>query len=374
MEVDIADLKVVEYLELSTLAGRHPVLQPLWTGDKWRLWIPGPEGFIEMNPVQAYQSDYLAKQPAGPNDLCIPFVDLMWQRASWPKICPLIASISADFHNFGSSVEKLTFFYGHRKHVRGATAFVKTELEYIFILSRSIFDLVHEAISHIWKSQVTLHDPVAEARRRGAQLPDSFRGMVQKGGALRTDQDLISTYGLPEGLAQAYCDSAPFFMQIRKFRDQIVHLGKDPAHLFDTEKGFCLPKTAYGFGELDFWKPEHSYNENVVSLLPLLAYVVLGTIETCNRIVSALAGQIVLPPELAPGYHVFIRAPHNEALLWLLHISQGGLAWWSERDAWRHQRIEEHAYFLWRDRTGREWWDAMSNWREAERAFELFSD
>lgn len=374
MEVDISELKVVEYLDISMLAGRRPVLQPVWTGDKWRLWIPGPKGLIEMNPVQAYQSDYLAKQPAGPNDLCIPFVDLMWQRASWPKICPLVASIAADFHNFGSSVEKLTFFFEQRKHVRGSTAFVKTELEYIFILSRSIFDLVHEAISHIWESKVTLHDPTIEARRKGAKLSTSFRGMVLKGDALRTPEDLTLTYGFPEGLAQAYAASAPFFTQIRKFRDQIVHLGKDPSQLFDTDKGFCLPKAAYGFGELDFWKPEHSYNDNVVSLLPLLAYVVLGTIETCNNLVNALAAQIVLPPEIAPGYRVFIRAPHNEALLWLLHISQDGLAWWSERDSWRRERIRTYAYFLWQNKTGREWWNAESNWRQAEQAFDLFSN
>lgn len=33
-----------------------------------------------------------------------------------------------------------------------------------------------------------------------------------------------------------------------------------------------------------------------------------------------------------------------------------------------YERILERAYFLWRNRTGSNWWDAESNWHEAERA------
>src|SRR5688572_3677203 len=34
----------------------------------------------------------------------------------------------------------------------------------------------------------------------------------------------------------------------------------------------------------------------------------------------------------------------------------------------RQRRIAERAYFLWESRAGDRWWDATSNWLEAERA------
>lgn len=137
---------------------RMAVPGSLWDGGRWCIWIPGPNGMIELHPTQAYHADYVAHSAAGPNDIVIPFVDLMWQRASWPEICPLISAISADFHNFGTSVEKLTYFFEHRNEVPAVTAFVKTELEYLFTLSRSVFDLLHEAISLIWNSRIRLID------------------------------------------------------------------------------------------------------------------------------------------------------------------------------------------------------------------------
>lgn len=36
--------------------------------------------------------------------------------------------------------------------------------------------------------------------------------------------------------------------------------------------------------------------------------------------------------ELAPGYRVFVRGPHNDALVWVLSVSKGGSPWWSDRE------------------------------------------
>ena len=168
-------------------------------------------------------------------------------------------------------------------------------------------------------------------------------------------------------MATAYEAVTPFFQRIRRFGDAIVHLGKDPDLVFVTERGFCIPLTAYGFGELEFWRPEHKWNEYLISLLPLIAHVVIGTIQACNDLVSAFAEEITLPPQIAPRYRVFFRGPNNEGLLWMLDVAQGAPAWWSERREWKRARIEKHAYFLWEKRTGATWWDPTGNWLQAER-------
>jgi hypothetical protein len=46
-------------------------------------------------------------------------------------------------------------------------------------------------------------------------------------------------------LAQQYASMAPFFLELRKSRDRVVHGGNSVAFVFHTERGFCVnPKVA----------------------------------------------------------------------------------------------------------------------------------
>ena len=99
--------------------------------------------------------------------------------------------------------------------------------------------------------------------------------------------------------------------------------------LFNTEKGFCVSPQSKYFEDFP-WKPEHYYNENIVSRRPWIANAVLGTIEACSEIMFALASEIRFPDPIAPGHLVFIRDPSNEALIRLLNVHQGRLVWWGE--------------------------------------------
>lgn len=370
MNVNWDDLRAVTYLDLSAIGDRSVNLMPLWDGVCWHVWIPGPNGLIDMRPRETFTADYVAKGFASPNDLIIPFVELMWQRANWREVSPQIRAITADFHNLGTAIEKLTHFFEHRERLGLAvTAFVKTEVEYLFILARSIFDLLQEGLAWIWNNKIQLLDPDAETRRKKRKLPSEFRKAVLDGDSIRSVDALMDTYALPQTLAEAYNSLAPFFLSVRRFRDQIVHLGKDANQLYSTDRGFCVPKSAYGFGDLPFWKPEHAANQNLVSLLPLLAYVTLGTIEAANALMTAFGKELTFPSEVAPGYRVFVRGPHNEALIWMLEVEAGGSGWWSDRPAWRRSRIERHAYSLWREKAGSSWEDPVSNWLQAERYY-----
>lgn len=325
------ELRKVTYLDTEHLEGRIVKLMPFWDGTHWHMWFPTSLGLMEGKVVDTTEGDYVARAPAKNSDLFIPFVHLMWQRASWPEIYPLILAISDDFHNMGTSVAKLKHFFDCRSTIPsgGANRFALTELEYLVTLTRTVFDLLQEMISAIWKERVRLRDESAEAYRRGHALPETFSKLVfNNKESLKTTEEIEKQYALPRPLAEQYADIGPFFSHLREVRNNVIHGGSGFGHIFDTERGFCVnPKTS-PFNLFDGWRPEHYYNENLVSLLPWIAHTILQTIDACNKLTGVFASIILIPPEIAPGYSIFIRGPHNKALADLLKVNTGGTPWW----------------------------------------------
>jgi hypothetical protein len=257
----------------------------------------------------------------------------MWQQASWGEICPLIIAISEDFHNMGTSVAKLKHFHGFRKQIgnRGTHRFASTELEYLVTLCRTTFDLLQEMIASIWRTRVRLLDETAESLRRARPLPKTFSKMVlHEKEQLRNAADIEAQFGLPKALAEQYERVSPFFSELRKTRDRIVHGGSGFGMIFDTERGFCVDPKTQPFNTFENWRPEHYYNENIASVLPWIADTILKTIDACNSLMGAFGSVVQLPPPIAPGYAIFVRGYHNEALAELLSIHSGGTAWWGE--------------------------------------------
>lgn len=331
---DVEHLKAIPYLDVTAIGSRTVTIMPLWENERWHVWIASPEGFFEMHPVAAVETNYVALSAASPSDILVPFVELMWQQASWPEICPLIRAISSDFQNFGTSIEKTSHFFAQRKALgHGCSHFVKTELEYMLMLSRSVFDLLQEVVARLWNKRIRLLDPGAEARRNSRKLPSTFSKMVLREKCdIRTSDELQTMHEIPQGMADAYITAAPFFAAVRDLRDAIVHNGKDLRSIYITERAFCISKSNPALERFDCWKPEHEENANITSLLPLLAHIVLGTVEVCNNLLLAFASQITLPSPIAPRHRVFIRGPHNDALLWMQGVSDGTYSpWWSER-------------------------------------------
>ena len=105
-----------------------------------------------------------------------------------------------------------------------------------------------------------------------------------------------------------------------------MHGGTAFGHIFDTERGFCVNPKAVPFSSFDGWRPEHYYNENIASVLPWVASTILQTIQACNSLMGTFASVIQLPPEVAPGYQIFVRGPDGEALEGVLRA--GASPWW----------------------------------------------
>lgn len=308
----------------------------LWDGQRWRQWVPTPVSTIEIPVVDLLVAEYVAVAPAKESDIFIPFVDLMWQRASWPEVCPLIRAICDDFRNMGISIAKLRFFFDHRdsRPSLAISRFAETELEYLLTVMRSVFDLLQEIVSTLWKNNVTLTDDTAEKSRRGRSLPKSFSKVVLRDKQKqKTAAEIGDVYGLPARLAEEYARAAPFFSQLREARDAITHGGSDTDNLFVTDRGFCVDPGAKPFSRFQGWLPEHRYNENLASVLPWVADSVFRTIDSCNRLTNAFAEVIRFPPEIAPGYRIFVRGPQNDALAEVLRLQAGGAPWWGELPA-----------------------------------------
>lgn len=328
--VQRGQLQQLPHLNVQAIGDRTMNLMSMWDGEKWNSWVPVGEKLVKMQMVGLVEGDYLAKAAELPSDLFIPFVDLMWQRASWPEIVPLINGIEEDFRNMGTSISKLKHIFRTQDLLpaNSARAFAATELEYLIILCRTVFDLLQEMMSHIWHTRVRLHDPLLERRRKAGKLPDRFsRLCLREKVGVRSAEEIQQTFGLPKEMAETYALSAPFFLELRNLRNAIVHGGTGVDCVFDTDKGFCIHKDSHLLKAVPC-KFSHEFNENLVSILPWLSTVILNTIGTCTSLINAFASLIPLPPEIAPGYRVFVRGPNNSALLEVLEINNGGSPWW----------------------------------------------
>lgn len=382
MEMTISDLQKIPHLDCSDLRERAVIMMPVWDGTRWSHWVPTDKGWLEMHPSDTVLGDYLAKSAARPSDLWVPFIDLMWQQASWPDVCHHISAISDDFHNMSTAAAKIRHFYDTRDLLKHgvAASFVETEIEYILTLCRGVFDLLQEALSVLWNNHILLVDENGEQRRKHRSLPETFSKLVLKEKrSLKTQEDIEREYALPPVVAEQYAKCAPFFSRLRDARDNIVHRGHSSPIVFVTEKGFCVSPNAKAFRGFDGWRDEHIYNVSLVSLLPWLADTILQTIYTCNNITAALAKQIAFPPELAPGYRIFIRGYNSQALADLLSVQRGGTAWWTDKVSRvttdgldeaspHHQDVELAAYYRYLDRIEHgQAGSPMDDWLEAER-------
>jgi hypothetical protein len=333
VDIRADELKKIPYIDPTAIGDRSVYLLPFWDGQTWRLWMPQQDGTLfEMNPRSAIQTDYVAKQPASPDDLPIYFVDFMWQTAAWPEVQGPFRAILDDFHNLATSVAKVDHFFECYSQIGfGGTLFVATELEYMLIQCRSIFDQLQETISRLWQKRVRLSDAQAQKKKRTPS--NSFADVVFEKQRIRDAKEITQKYQFPSALSEAYVEVSSFFASIRSARDRIVHGLGDRQLVFHTERGWCVSPndpSLQAFARADVWKDAHRFNEALVSLRPLLAHWVFGTVSACGQMMNAFSKEVAFPAPIAPGYTVFVRGLHGGALVRLDRVIEGGSPWWRD--------------------------------------------
>jgi hypothetical protein len=144
----------------------------------------------------------------------------MAQRANRPNVARLFSAIQDDIFNLSESLAKLKLIHGSSDEADGSGRMAATEVEYVLLVCRSIFDLLQEVIDKIWDT-VSFTDPSLSKKK----LKQSFSEMALHANEPRSAEAIAARFNVPLPLAECYANHAPVFLMIRKFRDDLVHRG-----------------------------------------------------------------------------------------------------------------------------------------------------
>lgn len=322
IQISNSELAKIPFIDAKNTDGRMLTTLTFFIDGKWQIWFPTPQGLIPIigTPTEA---DYFAQIPEKTTDINQAFLDFIVQRASWPDIMHFINAIRSDIHNLGASLAKLSFFHLTVKTGRvEISRFVSTELEYIFGVCRSIFDLLQEVIAQLWQ-RIRLHDSSITKK----VLPQSFAKMALKGNQILGITELQSKWHVPEQLAAFYTRHTSFFKVLRDYRDAILHYGADFELIFITEKGFAVKADVKPFASFGVWNEEHMLKNRLASLRPIVAYIITKTFNACDDFASTISQIIQWPPEIAPRLKLYVRGYYNSELVALKDVLEN-CSWW----------------------------------------------
>lgn len=326
--VKISELNRIPFIDSENIGGRVLTTLTFYEENEWQMWLPVPDGLIQMKGEPA-EADYFARLPEKDADVYFDFLNFMTQRACWDDVIWAIDGMRCDIHNLGASLGKLELFHQASKD-KGleVTRFVSTEIEYIFGVCRSLFDLLQEIIATLWQ-RIKLTDDTIKKR----QLPKSFRNMVMMQNKPMPVEAIETHWRVPPALASFYHRHGSFFEVLRRYRDDVVHSGRDLKLIFITDRGFAVSADVEPFASFGVWKEEHVLPNRLASLRPVIAYVITETLRACEDFAQTIQSVIQFPPEIAPGFKLFLRGFHNRHLIDMKDVLRNCKWWEAEYNA-----------------------------------------
>lgn len=311
--IALEKLATIPYLDVANLGGRTITSLMFHDDGSWRCWIAAGDQLIEMKAWPA-ESVYFSKDGAAPTDIAFHFLDFMSQQASFPQVMPALFGIRDDYFNLSASLAKIQHLHATRAAVKdGCARMVVSEVEYVFLVCRSIFDLLQEIALKLWDT-IQLMDSSVEKK----PLKESFNAMTQFEGKPATRESLERRFGLPAPLADYYVRWQGFFHLLRGFRDNVVHRGSQVQTIFTGESGFLISKSLRPFLDMDVWQENERLPNDLVPLMPALGVVVYKTLEACDDFSMTLSQMVRFPPPIVPGMRLFMRGYFNESLSLIL--------------------------------------------------------
>jgi len=220
---EIIQLSQIPFLDPAELTSGRFLASLTFHDKDWRMWVETQEkGFVEIHGWPA-EASYFARTPEKPTDFTTRFLNFMAHNANFIEVMKLFSAIQDDIFNLSAALAKLEIVFQSKDFEQtGGNRMASTEIEYILLICRSIFDLLQETLARIW-SKIELTDKTL----RKKQLKKSFADMTLRGNAVRTAQDIASQFQLPMCLADCYARQAPVFLKIREYRDNLVHGGQN---------------------------------------------------------------------------------------------------------------------------------------------------
>ncbi len=324
MIISKSEIKKVSYIKCDSLDDRAIPLHACYLGDsEWVLWIPTENGLVAMKPLGVAEACYFSKEPAELEDVYIDFVNLIMKRAYFKDVAHFENGIVEDIKNLATSIIKINFFHDVWRHDNKKIdkRFVTTELEYIFKVCRSLFDLLQEVISKIW-ARFRYLDPNLKAK----SLQSTFSKMVLKENKLSTSEEIEERYSLPPELADFYHRNGKFFQWLRAYRDKISHGGNNIESLYILDEGFAVSTEVEPFDGLEIWEKTELKANKLGSVRALVSYTVLNTLHALEDFSMVIQSIMQLPQDIAPDHRVFIRG-NNLSVFHELYKYVDGLEW-----------------------------------------------
>jgi len=323
-KVKLADLAKIPFIDAENLFGRTIATLSFFEKGEWHLWVPGGDaGLIKISgwPAEGY---YFGDQAEKDTDAYLDFFNFIAQRCCWPPVVRPFFALQQDYFNLCASIKKFDILFEYSERLRDSTArLVATELEYLFALCRSVFDLLQEMIAAQWDAVQLL-----DASIKKKQLPRTFSDVALKAGSPRAIDELVQRFSIPPMLAAFYVRSAPFFEILRNFRDRFIHGGTTPEQVFVTERGFAVSRTSQPFCAFDVWTEEHMLPNQLCSLRPVIGHLVLETLKVCEDYAATTQSIIQYPPPIAPDMYFFVRGYFNDALM-ECSVARDQCLWWN---------------------------------------------
>lgn len=318
--IDIQKLDAIPYIDKNQLEGRFISTMHFCNNGNWELYVDVGE---RLMPIKAWPAEafYFSQAPEKETDLYFHFLDFIAQRACFYGTEKPILGLRDDLFNLSASIAKIQHLHKTKEAVKhGVSRMVATEIEYIYSVCRSMFDLLQEISSRLWRTTVLVDEAAEAARRRKKQLPDTFSKVLYANeDQIRTPDEIEERFGIPKIWAEYYVRHANFFTAMRKFRDGVIHSGSQLEYVFDTEHGFLVGKKQKPFASFDVWTDEEHFDNDTVPLMPALGQVILQTVLACEDFSHMIVNAFSFPPPIVPGMKFFMRGYFDESFSALLN-------------------------------------------------------
>lgn len=324
MSISITDIEKVSYIKLDSFDGRVIPMQPCYLGESnWEAWVSTEVGLLPMKIVDVADACYFSKEPARTTDINLSFISLIMKRAYYKDLVHFENGILEDINNLSASVSKINFFHDIWRidNEKISRRFVTTEMEYIFKVCKSLFDLLQEVIMKIW-SRFKYNDINLKTKK----LKPTFSKMVFAKNKLSTAEEIAERYIIPIQLAKFYQRNGVFFSWLRSYRDKISHGGNSIQSLYIMDDGFAISTKTSPFKDLHIWEGADLKPNGLGSVRSVVSYSILKTLHALEDFSSVIQSIMQLPPDIAPEHEVYIRGD-NLNILMELHKYCEGEAW-----------------------------------------------
>ncbi|MBI1983016.1 MAG: hypothetical protein HYS61_02325 [Acidobacteria bacterium] len=310
-------LKKLPYLQHIPDDGRIVSLQSYYdheTSD-WHLWLPVRPGELgRIAGGEVVTGSYYAVAPADPSrDVELPLGTLLTMRLSFAPALLQFGKLENDVHRCAAVLEKYHLFSAMRgDKSTHASLLVVSELEYLLMLLRSLYDVLQGVVGAVATKLIHLD---GTERRVTRQLPSSFADVALLGEEFRALDEMESRWGIPAALGRWYQYEAQFFRELRELRDGISHQGRSPPTVYSLDWGFAITPSEPPWNRFDEWPVDRLWDGRLGSLRSIFAGFIVHSLQACTRFASVLDSIVQLPPPLHDGLRFYLRSPFGHRLV-----------------------------------------------------------